>query len=164
MKMNLSGCSISLTPKGVDEAMNRTYKVNVKYRSVLIHLGSKPQSVEHTLHIQSVFKPEEVIDAISDLIRDGFVAVHEAEAAAPSAADLRLQEGIIVAESKFLLVDFCVNSFGTQSQMFTDEIGKCKNEQSLRVCLKNIYAVTQDSCPDRLPSLLKTVAEINQTA
>jgi len=164
MKMNLSGCSISLTPKGLDEAMNRTYKVNVKYRSVLIHLGTKPQSVEHTLHIQSVFEPEEVIEAISSLIREGFVAVHEAEAAAPSAADLRLQDGIIVAEAKFLLVDFCVNSFGTQSQMFTDEIGKCKNEQSLRVCLKNIYAVTQDSCPDRLPSLLKTVAEINQTA
>lgn len=164
MKMNLSGCSISLTPKGVDEAMNRTYKVNVKYRSVLIHLRSKPQTVEHTLHIHSVFEPEEVIAAISDLIREGFVAVHEAEAAAPSGEDLRLQDGIIVSEAKFLLVDFCVTSFGTRSQMFTDEIGKCKNEQSLRVCLKNIYAVTQDSCPDRLPFLLKTVAEINRTA
>jgi hypothetical protein len=164
MKMNLSDCSIALTPKGVDEAMHRTYKVNVKYRSVLIHLGTKPQSVEHTLHIQSVFGPDEIIEAISDLIREGFVAVHEAEAAAPAAADLRLQDGIILAEAKYLLVDFCANSFGTQSQMYADEIGKCKNEQSLRVCLKNIYAVTLDSNPDRLPFLQKTVAEINQTA
>jgi hypothetical protein len=163
MKMNLSGCSISATPKGVDEAMNRTYKVNVKYRSVLIHLGTRPQAVEHTLHIHSVFEPDEVIDAISGLIREGFVALHDAEAAAPSGEDLRLQDGIIVSEAKFLLVDFCVTSFGTQSQMFTDEIGKCKTEQNLRVCLKNIYAVAVDSCPDRLPSLLKTIAEINQT-
>ena len=144
--------------------MNRTYKVNIKYRSVLIHLGTKPQSIEHTLHIHSVFEPEEVIEAISDLIREGFVAVYEAEAAAPSAADLRLQDGIIVSEAKFLLVDFCANSFGTQSKMFTDEIGKCKNAQSLRVCLKNIFAVIQNSCPDRLPFLLKAIAEINQTA
>lgn len=164
MKMNLSGCSISLTPKGLDEAMNRTYKVNVKYRSVLIHLGTKPQPVERTLHIHSVFEPDEVIETISGLIREGFVALHDAEAAAPSGEDFRLQDGIIVSEAKFLLVDFCVNSFGTQSQMFTNEIGKCKTEQNLRVCLRNIFAVALESCPDRLPSLLKVVTEINKTA
>lgn len=144
--------------------MNRTYKVNVKYRSVLIHLGTKPQSVECALQMHSVFEPEEIIDAISGLIREGFVALHEAEDALPASADLRLQDGVIVSEAKFLLVDFCVNSFGTQSQKFVDEIGKCKSEQSLRICVKNIYALTQSDCPDRLPSLVKAISEINRTA
>jgi hypothetical protein len=75
-----------------------------------------------------------------------------------------LQEGIIVSEAKFLLVDFCVSSFGRQSQEYTDEIAKCKTEQSLGVCLNNIYAVTQNYCPERLPNLLVTIAEINRTA
>lgn len=164
MKMNLSGCSISLTPKGVDEAMNRTYKVNVKYRSVLIHLGTRPQSVDTALQMHSVFEPEEIIEAISGLIREGFVALHEVETAAASGAGVKLQDGFIVSEAKFLLVDFCVNSFGTQSQKFVEEIGKCRSEQSLQICLKNIYALTQSDHPDRLPSLHKAIAEINQTA
>lgn len=162
--MNLSGCSISLTPKGVDEIKNRTNKVSVKYRSVLIHLGAQPQSVDSILQMPSVYKSEEVIEAITGLIQEQYVALHEAEASALSGANVKLQDGFIVSEAKFLLVDFCVNSFEAESQKYVDEIGKCKNERSLHVCVNNIYALTQTDCPDQMPFLLKAISEINQTA
>lgn len=166
--MNLSD-TLSLTPKGVDEALNRTYKLNIRHRSVLILLG-KPQTVEHVLQKQQqLFNQDEVIQIINELAVEGFVDINGgtgARAAVSPAAgsNIQLLDGIIISEAKFLLVDFCVDSFGTQSQTFVNELGGCKNEKNLQLCLKNIYAATEANSPDRLPILLKIIEEINATA
>jgi hypothetical protein len=164
--MNLSA-SLSLTPKGVDEALNRTYKLNIRQRSILILLG-KPQTIENILQKQQIFNQDEIIELINQLANEGFVAINggtmpRAAASAPS-GNIQLLDGIIISEAKFLLVDFCVDSFGTQSQTFVDELGGCKNEKNLQLCLKNIYAATEANSPDRLPVLLKIIEEINATA
>lgn len=167
MHMNFSA-SVSLTPKGVEEALNRAYKLNVRLRSVLILLG-KPQTIEYILQMrQALFNHEEIIELINDLVDGGFVsvdggAIPRAEVSS-SGGNIQLVDDIIISEAKFLLVDFCVDSFGTQSQTFVDEIGGCKNEKNLQLCLKNIYAATEKHSPDRLPVLLKIIEEINATA
>lgn len=165
--MNLSA-SLSLTAKGVDEALNRTYKVNIRLRSVLILLG-KPQTIEYVLQKQQLLDKEEVIAIINQLVSEGFVyaeggTIPRATSSAASGGNIRLLEGIVISEAKFLLVDFCVDSFGTHSQTFVDELGACRNEKNLQLCLKNIYAAIEMHSPDRLPILLKIVAEINATA
>ncbi|OIQ99481.1 hypothetical protein GALL_184180 [mine drainage metagenome] len=166
--MNLSD-TLSLTPKGVDEALNRTYKVNIRQRSVLILLG-KPQTVEYVLQKQQqLFNRDEVIQIVNELAGEGFVDINggtvaRAAASLSSGSNIQLLEGIIISEAKFLLVDFCVDSFGTQSQTFVDELGGCKNEKNLQLCLKNIYAATEANSPDRLSILLKIIEEINATA
>ena len=164
--MNLSA-SVSLTPKGVDEALNRTYKIHIRQRSVLILLA-KPQSVEYILQKQQLFKQDEVFEIINQLINEGFVEINgggmQRSSAPIAGGNMQLLEGIIISEAKFLLVDFCVDSFGTKSQAFVDEIGGCKNEKSLQLSLGNIYSAIETQSPDRLPLLMKIVAEINATA
>jgi hypothetical protein len=164
--MNLS-TRLSLTPKGVEEALNRTYKLNIRQRSVLILLG-KPQTIEHILQKHQIFKQDEIVEIINDLANEGFVDVNGGtlpRATAPSSGgNIQLLDGIIISEARFLLVDFCVDNFGTQSQTFVDEIGGCKNEKNLQLCLKNIYTAAEKQNPERLPALLKIIEEINKTA
>jgi len=166
----IPSASVSLTPKGVDEALNRTHKINIRHRSVLILLG-KPQTIENILQKQQLFNHDEVIEIINQLVREGFVEVSggampltTAPASPATGGNIQLLEGFIISEAKFLLVDFCVDSFGTQSQAFVDELGACKNETSLQVCLKKIYAAIERQSPDRLPVLMKIIREINATA
>ncbi len=164
--MKLSA-SLSLTPKGVEEVLNRTYKLNFRQRSVLILLG-KPQTIDHIIQKLQIFSQDEVIEVIRDIENGGFIAVNGGaipRATAPaSGGNIQLLDGIIITEAKFLLVDFCVDSFGTQSQEFIDEIGSCENKNNLQLCLKKIYATTEMHAHDRMPILLKIIAEINATA
>jgi hypothetical protein len=165
--MKLSA-SLSLTPKGVEEALNRVHKINVRQRSVLILLGT-PQTVEHVIGKRvALFSHDEILELIIELIDGGFVSVDGEPAARPAASAsgeiIQIADDIVISEAKFLLVDFCVDSFGTQSQKFVDQLGGCKNEKNLQLCLKNIYAVTENECPGRLPVLMRVIAEINKTA
>jgi hypothetical protein len=165
--MKLSA-SLSLTPKGVDEALNRVHKISARQRSVLILLGT-PQTVEHVIgRRESLFNHDEILETIIELVDGGFVSVDGEPAARPvlsaSGEIIQIANDIILSEAKFLLVDFCVDSFGTQSQKFVDQIGACKNERNLQLCLKNIYVVTESQSPDRLPALMRVITEINETA
>jgi hypothetical protein len=165
--MKLSA-SLSLTPKGVDEALNRAHKISARLRSVLILLGT-PQTVEYVISKrESLFNHDEILETIIELVDSGFVSIEGEPATRPAASAsgeiILIANDIIISEAKFLLVDFCVDSFGTQSQKFVDQLGACKNEKNLQLCLKNIYAITETQCPDRLPVLMKVIAEINKTA
>lgn len=89
-------------------------------------------------------------------------------AAAPAAnvdqSAFSLLEDIILSEAKYLLVDFCVDSFGTRSQAFADEIGGCRSADSFAVCLNKVVTETRNHCPDRLAALTGVVKAINETA
>jgi len=165
--MKLSA-SLSLTPKGVDEALNRVHKVNVRLRSVLILLGT-PQTVEQVISKrQALFSTDEILEIILELVDGGFVSAEGEPIPRPvvsaSGEIIQIADDIIVSEAKFLLVNFCVDSFGTKSQTFIDQIGACKTVKNIQLCLKNIYAVTESQIPDRLPDLMKVITEINKTA
>lgn len=174
--MNLSA-SLLITPKGEEEVKNRVYKLSIRKRSVLILL-EKPQTVEYVLQ-KSVFHQDEIIEEINSLVREGFVtasgvtpdavaqpAKMEAKSTAGelTGGNFHLEEEVILSEAKFLLVDFCVDTFGTQSQVYVDEIGECKNVKNLYLSLRNIYAATEKQHPNRLPVLLGVIKEINETA
>jgi len=165
--------SLQITPRGEEEVKRRTYKLNLKKRSLLLLL-EKPQPIRYIV-AKSLFPAAEVMEEIRALITGQFVAIsmdgmRPAAATAPGAsaptADNRLQleSGFIISEAKFLLIDFCVDNFGTQSQGFVDEIGACSKEQALGFCLAKVFAAAQKQCPDRLPLLLDVVRTINDTA
>ena len=75
-----------------------------------------------------------------------------------------LLEDFILSEAKYLLVDFCVDSFGTRSQTFADEIGACRSAESFTSCLSKVINETRTHCPDRLAALTGVVRAINETA
>ncbi len=80
------------------------------------------------------------------------------------AGTLQLHEDIVLSEAKYLLVDFSVDSFGTRSQVFADEIGACRSVEALTTCLHKVHTETQNRCPERLPALTAVVKAINDTA
>lgn len=171
--MNLSA-GLHITPKGVEEVKSRVYKLSIRKRSVLILLDN-PQTIEYVLQ-KSVFHKDEILEEINNLVRDGFVALTDGvpqpvAATASSRAEggaggvnFLLEDGVVLSEAKFLLVDFCVDSFGTQSQSFIDEIGECRSVKNLGLCLRKLHEATQKRCPERLPVLLRLIGEINATA
>jgi hypothetical protein len=168
MKLSLSA-SLSLTPKGREEALHKVHNINERLRSVLILLGT-PQTVEQIIN-QRIENSNQagIVQLIIELINGGFVAKDGGTMASPvvtsaSGGVVQVTEGFVLSEAKFLLVDFCVDSFGTQAQTFIDQIDGCKNPTSLQLCLKNIHAATQSQSPDLLPALMKVIAEINKTA
>jgi len=170
--------NLHLTQKGEDEVKHRAYKLSMKKRSVLILLD-KPKPLNHVL-AKSVFPRNEAIEEIEALIQDGFIASRGAIAALRPAAPISpavvpavlsvadatfdLDDEIIVSEAKFMLTDFLVDSFGTQSQPFVDAIRACKKVQDIRLCLSGILAATEKQCPNRIPVLLGLIKEINETA
>ena len=86
------------------------------------------------------------------------------EAMAASGSSFQLLEDIILSEAKYLLVDFSVDSFGTRSQSFADEIGACRSVEALSACLHKVHSETLSHCPERLPVLEGVVKAINETA
>jgi hypothetical protein len=168
MKLSLSA-SLSLTPKGKEEALHKVHNINERLRNVLIQLAT-PQTVEQIINTRAGNNNQaEVVQLIIELINGGFVAKDGGTMASPvvtsaSGGSVQLTDGFILSEAKFLLVDFCVDSFGTQAQTFIDQLDGCKNATGLQLCLKNIHAATQSECSDRLPALMKAIAEINKTA
>lgn len=161
--------SLYITQKGADEVKQRVHKLGMKKRSVLIMLD-KPKSIAHVIY-KSVFPGNEVLEEVNSLIRDGFISLGgedvpplEAPPASAPGASIELNEEIILSEAKFLLIDFCVDSFGTRSQSYVDGIRACKGAKDLRLCLNAMVAIVNKECPARLPTLLGLVREINETA
>ena len=168
MKLSLSA-SLSLTQKGKEEALRKVHNINERLRNVLIQLVT-PQTVEQIINTRAGNNNQAgIIQLIIELINEGFIAKDGGAIASPvvtsgSGGIVQVADGFVLSEAKFLLVDFCVDSFGTQAQAFIDQIDKCKDPTSLQLCLKNIHAATQSECPNRLPALMKAIAEINKTA
>ncbi|MEI7429667.1 MAG: hypothetical protein WCL27_04360 [Betaproteobacteria bacterium] len=129
-----------------------------------------PHSIEEVLH-KTVFPHSEITEEILALIQEGFI--HQGESggiltpsahATVPAKSLQLDDEIILSEAKFLLSDFCVDSFGTQSKGFGEDIRACHDVEHIRQCLSKIFELTEKHCPDQLPKLLEIVKEINETA
>ena len=180
--MDLSA-SLNLTEKGLDEVKRRMYKLSIRKRSVLILL-EQPHTVEHLLQ-KTVLHRDELMLEIENLVRDGFLRLGLASSgsdqvmpavnSAPGGpaepvvipddgSFFHLDEDIILSEAKFLLTDFCVDSFGTQSQAFVDEISACRSPETLGSCLRKIFAAADAQRKDRIPTLISLIKTINETA
>lgn len=159
--------SLHLTQKGEDEVARRVYKLSMKKRSLLIVLD-KPRTIEYILS-KSLFPREEMVEEIRSLLGEGFVAIDGTDAkgttaAVPVEGKFYLAADISMSEAKFLLVDFCVDNFGIQSQALVDEIRACRAEKDLSTCLGKTFITAEMLCPDQLPALLELVKKINETA
>ena len=157
---------LSITAKGEDELKHRLYKLSIRKRSVLVSLET-PHTVAQVVE-RSVFQEDEIIDEIRALENEGFVAVEGANASPPRDARQRgrfeLNDAIVLSEAKYLLIDFCVDSFGTHAQTLADGIRVCKTPESLAKSLQTIAEAAEKQCPDRLPALFQILQEINETA
>ena len=72
---------VKLTAKGSDEIKNRTYRLSMKKRSLLILLNS-PRSIEQLMQ-SSVMPRDEMINELRSLIHDGFVLEDQTHKEAP---------------------------------------------------------------------------------
>lgn len=157
---------LSITAKGEDELKHRIYKLSIRKRSILVSLET-PHTVAQVLD-RSVFQEDEILDEIRALSGEGFVAAEGTETAARPGdhqhGRFDLKDDIVLSEAKYLLIDFCVDSFGTHAQTLADGIRVCKTPQSLAQSLETLAKAAEKQCPDRLPALFKIISEINETA
>ncbi len=164
--MNLSAY-LHITQKGMDEVKLRHFKLALRARSLLILLDS-PKTIENVLQ-KTLYTQNESIEEIQTLVRDGFLVISSIGTPDPaltgvSKGNTHLVDDIALSEGKFLLVDFCVDSFGTQSQAFVDQVRACGSAKELDLQLCRTVEAVKTVCPDRLPILLGLVKEINATA
>jgi hypothetical protein len=160
------------TVMGRDEIATRANKLGMRERTMLIMVDDKTTRsglLSRSAHPSSG-------DILDSLLARGFIeilsgpihAAAEDKAAfalsqAP-AGSFSLDHEIIVSEAKFLLINFCVDNFGTQSQSLVDEIRACSRQQDVVIALGKVLAAVRKQCPSQLPLLLKLIREINATA
>ena len=178
---------LRISHKGNDEVARRTHRLGIKLRSVLLLL-SKPQPVDFVLK-KSAFPLEEALMVIDTLTRQGFIVVDDMSLPGPVAAeapsalkghalpplfpippsdpsdltDWRLGPEIILSEAKFLLIDFCVDSFSTLSEKLAENIRACQSVGELGDLLTGLTSLVNGRKPDRLAALRETVRKINET-
>ena len=161
-----SSTRLSITAKGEDELKHRIYKLSIRKRSILVSLET-PHTVAQVVD-RSVFQEDEILDEIRALTGEGFVTMEGAKASARQGDQQRgrfeLKDEIVLSEAKYLLIDFCVDSFGTHAQTLADGIRVCKTPESLTKSLETLAKAAEKQCPDRLPALFKIIQEINETA
>ena len=161
-----SSTRLSITAKGEDELKHRIYKLSIRKRSVLVSL-EETHTVAQVVE-RSVFQEDEILDEIRALTGEGFVTMEGAKASARQGDQQRgrfeLKDEIVLSEAKYLLIDFCVDSFGTHAQALADGIRVCKTPESLAKSLETLAKSAEKQCPDRLPALFKIIQEINETA
>ena len=178
--MNLTQ-NVSLTPKGEEELQKRVYKLDMKKRNVLI-LVRQPRTVQYVLD-KAVFDTKELLEEIIALVKEGFLNLGGGEGAAAdmpasaaaskpvepvtaakSAEDtFTIRPNIILSEARFLMVDYCVEVFKTNSPKFVEKLGASKTVEAFAACVREIAEVTRASYPAHLATLQTVITEINQT-
>ena len=168
-----SSSKVHITQKGVDEVARRVFKLGIKKRSVLIQL-TQPVTINHLLQ-KTVFPKNEIVEAIQSLAEEGFVAIDGYVASQAVSQDIpkpsktiensfELGNEIILSEAKFLLIDFCVDCFGTQSEALAAAIRACKDAPQFGLLLKKLASVVEKQYPGQLPALRIVIRRINETS
>lgn len=87
-----------------------------------------------------------------------------AQSAQAPSSEFGLSDEIILSEAKFLLIDFCVDCFGMQSEKLTEDIRSCRSSAALNLVLKEIVAMTGKHKPDQINALKEAIRKANETA
>ena len=78
--------------------------------------------------------------------------------------DVHLKAGISPSHTRFTLSNFCLNNFGADGQYLADLIDFCADTNQLQEVLNTIREEVRSRFPDRLPTLVACVREVNETA
>ncbi|HEY2677944.1 MAG TPA: hypothetical protein VGI65_13325 [Steroidobacteraceae bacterium] len=85
-------------------------------------------------------------------------------AGTPAADPLRLESGISLAQARFTLSEFCLNHFGVRGQELVDAVNHCRDVVGLQKVLTLIRTEVLTHHRERMPALVVSVGEINETA
>lgn len=103
------------------------------------------------------------------------MAAHTANGVAPAmpAAGARtahardewhIHDEAIISEARFLLVDFCMDCFGTQAQTLIDRFRSCKTQTELSAQTKDLATLISQRHPAKLAALRDIIRTINESA
>lgn len=157
---------LTLTRKGTDEVAHRTHRLAIRMRCVLLLL-QKPRPVTELLQKLAI-PADEVILVINSLLQHEFVRVGEAADRTADVegdwnAETAIGDGILLSEAKFLLIDFCVDCFGTRSQKYAEEIRKCQSAERFRQLVGELYSRSKEFGPSGVFAFQETIRRISET-
>jgi hypothetical protein len=78
--------------------------------------------------------------------------------------DVLLKAGVSLSHARFTLSNFCLNNFGADGQYLADLIDFCVHGNQLQEVLNTIRDEVRSRFPDRVPTLVACVRELNETA
>ena len=82
----------------------------------------------------------------------------------PTPDEWLLDPAAVLSETKFLLVDFCVDCFCMLSEKLAEDIRACQSIGELCKPLPELIAMTSTQEPDRLAALREVIRKANETA
>lgn len=166
-----SGPLVSLTPKGVEEIKTRAFRLNIRRRSILLLL-EQPRSSE-AIAERSPLAVSDLNAELAALSAEGFVHIAGQAAAAwhpppvpvaSTAGGLVIHDGIVQSEARFLLVNFCVDTFGPGAQPFVTALEECRSTAQFASCTRQISEHVKQRYPQQLAAFVQVVQEVNATA
>jgi hypothetical protein len=84
--------------------------------------------------------------------------------ARPTPGPLQLAPGVLLAQARFTLADFCLDQFGAGSQALVDAINAGGDVRTIQGALNRIATEVKEHHRDALEKLLECVREINATS
>ncbi len=183
---------LRVTEKGAEEIARHTVGLGLRQRGIMLLL-SKPRTLEDLLHKSVLPAEESFAilrELMRDgfIIQDdgatpapplappahADAAAYTANGVAPAmpAAGARtahardewhIHDEAIISEARFLLVDFCMDCFGTQAQTLIDRFRTCKTQNELSAQTKDLATLISQRQPAKLAALRDIVRTINET-
>jgi hypothetical protein len=164
-----------LTNKGSEELSLRTYRLDIKLRSLLVLIQKCSPTLEAVLQ-KSIFPRDEAMERLRSLVKEQFVvldggAVREAPPAisaskAPPAAAggaAALEPGISLSQARFGLGDFCLDTFGIEAQHLIDAINTAGDIAALQRVINDLVARARlRRQEDLLAALRQRIRDINE--
>jgi len=168
-----------LTLKGSEELSLRTYRLDIKLRSLLVLVQKCSPTVEAILQ-KSLFPRDEALERLRGLVKDQFVALDHggsieapatinggsAARAAPQAESGYpvLEPGVSLSQARFGLSDFCLDTFGVEAQPLIDVISAAVDIAGLQGVVDQLVARARKGRQDSLLAALKAqVRDINES-
>ena len=152
---------VIITDKGSDELVNRTNRLDLRKRSVLISLATarEARTVSDIVN-KSVCGEDEVLKHVAFLRDGGYVSIETREPVVM--ADITLDGKIAVPRAKFQLIEFCKQNFESmESRIFINEIKACKSKGELVDCIVSITSYAKSKSEECNAALNNLMADID---
>lgn len=165
-----------LTTKGSEELTLRTYRLDIKLRSLLVLIQKCSPTVEAIVQ-KSIFPRDEALERLRGLIKEQFVALDNSSdsespatlnggSSAPVAGSgaPTLEPGISLSQARFGLSDFCLDAFGVEAQSLIDAINRAVDIAALQRVVDELAGLARKNHQDELVSDLQArVRDINDS-
>ncbi|RJX32111.1 MAG: hypothetical protein C4516_05615 [Oxalobacter sp.] len=157
------------------ELVQNVHRLNLKKRSVLLLLKNNQQNPISFFEAvkRGVLPAAEMRPVVEELVKEEFVRLEGEGGAAVSITQPvaavpvpvpGFDESINLSEARYLLNDFCLNTFKTQAARYAQPLAGCKTAETLYAFVKDLREKLVTASPSSIEKLDMVIQEIKDSA